>query len=228
MRDIAHALMNVLRMEDNPIHSLRLNVVEIPGNRILLNLRQEAPILSSQAFQWLVELYNPPFNPYPVAHIIRIRIFLTYSILKNCTENTRLKERYATSLENEIINKDRMGRGYLLTLFELYGILTIDQYPKDAEGWIMIDNEPISCRIPDIELFLKDLQFLRSQNRREVKPIDSCLPSDLLKIIDNYSEREGPFTLFHQRQLIPHQQRNLEEKKPKDSLSRQPELKVEL
>ncbi len=153
MRDIAHALMNVLRMEDNPIHSLRLNVVEIPGNRILLNLRQEAPILSSQAFQWLVELYNPPFNPYPVAHIIRIRIFLTYSILKNCTENTRLKERYATSLENEIINKDRMGRGYLLTLFELYGILTIDQYPKDAEGWIMIDNEPISCRIPDIELF---------------------------------------------------------------------------
>lgn len=50
MRDIAHALMNVLRMEDNPIHSLRLNVVEIPGNRILLNLRQEAPILSSQAF----------------------------------------------------------------------------------------------------------------------------------------------------------------------------------
>ncbi len=30
MRDIAYTLMDVLRMEDNPIHSLRLNVVGNP------------------------------------------------------------------------------------------------------------------------------------------------------------------------------------------------------
>ena len=91
----------------------------------------------------------------------------------------------------------------------------------------MVNNEPISCRIPDIQLFLKDLQFLQSQNGHEVKPIDSCLSSDLLKIIDNFSQRDGPFTLFHQRQLIQHQRCNLEEK-PNDALSRQPKLKVEL